>query len=85
MPVFNLHLKFLFTVFFDFKENELKEKIFKSAGSAQYNMKRITFLIYFYIAPGNFSLNTKKSCRKRNFLVRSPLRNFPLKIRIFYL
>ena len=34
--------------------------------------------------PGNFSLNAKKSCRKRNFLVRSPLRNFPLKIRIFY-
>ena len=24
------------------------------------------FLIYSYIAPGNFSLRAKKSCRKRN-------------------
>ena len=57
--------KFLFTVFFDFKENELNEIIFKSAGSAQYNMKRINFLTYSYIAPGNFSLKHKEKLPKK--------------------
>ena len=53
----------------------------KTCRSAQYKIKRINFLIYLHIAPGNFSLRAKKSCRKRNLLVRSPLEIFTLKIK----
>ena len=60
---------FLFIIFFNFKENKFKENIFKSAGPAQYNMKRINFLIYSYIAPGNFSLKHKEKLPKKKLFV----------------
>ena len=53
--------------------------------SAQYKIKRFKFLIYLHIAPGNFSLRAKKSCRKRNLLVRALLRDFYFKKIVFYL
>ena len=56
----------------------------ESAGSAQYKVKRFNFLIYLHIVPGNFSLRTKKSCRKRNPLVRALLKDFHFKKTIFY-
>ena len=58
----------------------------ESAGSAQYNMKRINFLIYSYIAPGNFSLLAqRKVAEKESALVRALLRDFYFKKMFFYL
>ncbi|WP_304051572.1 hypothetical protein, partial [Megamonas hypermegale] len=52
----------------------------KSAGSAQYNIKRVNFLIYLHIAPGNFSLLAqRKVAEKESALVRALLRDFYFK------
>ena len=56
----------------------------ESAGSAQYNMKRINFLIYSYIAPGNFSLLAqRKVAEKESALVRALLRDFHFKNKLY--
>ncbi|WP_303997012.1 hypothetical protein [Megamonas hypermegale] len=56
------------------------------AGSAQYMVKRFNFLIYFHIAPGNFSLLAqRKVAEKESALVRALLRDFYFKKIVFYL
>ena len=58
----------------------------KRAGSAQYKIKEINFLICSYIAPGNFSLLAqRKVAEKENALVRALLRDFYFKKIVFYL
>ena len=69
--VFFLKDKFLFTDFFAFEEIGLKKL------SIWHNIRKKRLFINLFLV--------KKSCRKRNSQVRRPLRNFPLKIKNFYL
>ncbi|WP_303997761.1 hypothetical protein [Megamonas hypermegale] len=66
------------------KKNNLKIK--RKCRSTQYKIKRINFLIYSYIAPGNFSLLAqRKVAEKESALVHGLLRDFYFKKIIFYL
>ena len=53
--------RFLFDGFFACQRTRTKE----SAGSAQYKIKRLNFLIYLHIAPGNFSLLAQRKVAEK--------------------